>query len=180
MALAQSGVTLFGGVTYARSPDLAVTPTGTGHYGYVTGMNIRLFDDGMHFLFSGEFGKFNLAASEKQSFFADHSLTFIKGKFGLGFDVIKLSKKSKLRTKIQGNIMYINDFKTQAVGASTVLREGGYNSLNEAIGGISTGAGFTYGILDIDFEYEYGIYNIYYARHLSRLNFMSLTTGIRF
>lgn len=179
-AKAQGGMTIYSGLSYIKSSDLNMTPTGSAHYGYVIGTNIRLFDDGMHFLFSGEYGTMNLMSSQKKVFFKEGSLTYIKGKAGLGFNVVKLSKKSKLRTKIQANILYINDFDPKQVGANPALKENGYTMLNEAIGGISTGVGLTLGFWDLDLEYEYGVYNIYYDRAATKLNFITVTTGFRF
>ena len=177
---AQSGMSVYGGISTAFSPDKLITPSGTAHNGYVVGANIRMLDDGLCFLFTGEYGTFNLMSNKDMSFFKGHSLSYLKGKFGIGFDLVHLGKKSKLRSKFQGNILYINDFDKAQVGATPFLRETGYSLLNEAIGGLSSGLGFTIGILDIDLEYEHGFYNIYYSKHESKLNFINLTTGVRF
>jgi hypothetical protein len=172
--------TIYGGISHIRSGDQLVTPKGQSHSGYVTGLNIRMLDDGLCFLFTGEYGTFNLLAAGKKDYFQTPQLTYLKGKVGLGLDLIKISKRMKIRTKFQGNLLYINTYDEKYVGATLPLRESGYSELNEAIGGLSTGLGLTYGILDLDFEYEYGFYNIYYARHNSKLNFCNLVLGVRF
>lgn len=172
--------TIYGGISQIRSQDKLVTPQGQSHSGYVTGLNIRMLDDGLCFLFTGEYGTFNLLAADKKDYFQNPQLTYLKGKVGLGLDLIKLSKRMKIRTKFQGNLLYINTYDEKYVGATLPLRESGYSELNEAIGGLSTGLGLTYGILDLDFEYEYGFYNIYYARHHSTLNFYNWVLGVRF
>lgn len=172
--------TVYGGISTAVSKDKLVTPESASHTGYVTGLNLRMLDDGLCFLFTGEYGAFNLLASDQKNYFKGTKLTYLKGKVGLGFDLFHLSKNIKLRSKFQGNLLYIQKYDDSQVGASQALKESGYKELNEAIGGLSTGLGLTIGIVDIDFEYEYGFYNIYYARHHSTLNFYNLTGGIRF
>lgn len=177
---ANAQFSVYGGISTVISRDLLVTPKSTSHSGYVTGLNLRMLDDGLCFLFTGEYGTFNLLASEEKSYFKGEKLTYLKGKVGLGFDLFHLTKNIKLRSKFQGNLLYVQKYKDSQVGATQALKESGYSELNEAIGGLSTGLGLTLGIFDIDFEYEYGFYNIYYARHHSTLNFYNLTGGIRF
>jgi hypothetical protein len=178
--LGSAQFTIYGGISNIYSRDALVTPKGQSHTGYVTGLNIRMLDDGLCFLFTGEYGTMNLLASEKKDYFNKPELTYLKGKVGLGFDLFKISKRLKVRTKFQGNLLYINSYDEKKVGAGPALKESGYSELNEAIGGLSTGLGLTFGILDFDFEYEYGFYNIYYARHRSALNFYNFTAGLRF
>jgi hypothetical protein len=176
--LGSAQFTIYGGISNIYSRDALVTPKGQSHTGYVTGLNIRMLDDGLCFLFTGEYGTMNLLASEKKDYFNKPELTYLKGK--VGFDLFKISKRLKVRTKFQGNLLYINSYDEKKVGAGPALKESGYSELNEAIGGLSTGLGLTFGILDFDFEYEYGFYNIYYARHRSALNFYNFTAGLRF
>lgn len=173
-------ITVYAGSSIAKSPDLNMTPSGTSHTGYVTGINLRMLDDGMCFLFTAEYGAFNLLARDKVDFTTKNKdLTYYKGKFGVGLDVVQLSQHAKLRTKLQGNILYIRTFNPSNLSASPAMRETGYHTLNEAIGGLSTGVGFTYRFIDLDLEYEHGFYNIYYRMPLTKMNFINITAGIR-
>lgn len=108
--LGSAQFTIYGGISNIYSRDALVTPKGQSHTGYVTGLNIRMLDDGLCFLFTGEYGTMNLLASEKQDYFKKPELTYLKGKVGLGLDLFKISKKLKVRTKFQGSILYINSY----------------------------------------------------------------------
>lgn len=179
-AIGYSQITIYAGSSLAKSPDLNMTPSGTSHTGYVTGINLRMLDDGMCFLFTAEYGAFNLLARDKVDFTTKNKdLTYYKGKFGVGLDVVQLSQHAKLRTKLQGNILYIRTFNPANLSATPAMRETGYHTLNEAIGGLSTGVGFTYRFIDLDLEYEHGFYNIYYRMPLTKMNFINITAGIR-
>ncbi len=177
-AIAQSGVTLYTGLSYAISRDQIMTPSGTAHTGYTAGLTARLNDDPMYFMFTGEYGVFNLTASEKLSFIDNKDLTYTKGKAGLGFDVVKLGKKTTLRSKFQGNILVIYKVNREIEPIDTPT-DNRYVKLNEAIAGLSTGIGLTYKHLDIDFEYEHGLYNIYYTKKQTTMNFFNFTVGVR-
>lgn len=176
---AQSGITIYTGLSYAVSPDKIMTPSGTAHTGYVAGINARLNDDPMYFLFTGEYGAFNLTASEKIGFVNNKDLTYTKGKFGLGFDLAKLGTNTILRSKFQGNILVIYKVSQDIVPIDSPVNNR-YVKLNEAIGGLSSGVGITYKHLDFDFEYEHGLYNIYYTKKQTTMNFFNLTVGVRF
>jgi hypothetical protein len=176
---AQSGITIYTGLSYAVSPDKIMTPSGTSHSGYLAGLTARLNDDPMYFLFTGEYGVFNLTASEKVGFINGKDLSYTKGKFGLGFDLAKLGKNITLRSKFQGNILVIYKVSQDIVPIDSPVNNR-YVKLNEAIAGLSSGVGITYKHLDIDFEYEHGLYNIYYSKKQTTMNFFNLTVGVRF
>jgi hypothetical protein len=175
----QTGITIYTGLSYAVSPDKIMTPSGTSHTGYVAGISARLNDDPMYFLFTGEYGAFNLTASEKIGFISDKDLTYTKGKFGLGFDLTKLGKNTTLRSKFQGNILVIYKVTQDEVPIDSPSNNK-YVKLNEAIAGLSSGIGITYKHLDFDFEYEHGFYNIYYTKKQTTMNFFNFTVGVRF
>jgi hypothetical protein len=176
---AQINMTLHAGLSHGYSRDQVLAPKGNGHNGYLIGADIRLLDDGICFLFSGDYGKFNLSPDNKFNFFSNHSLAYYKMKGGFGFDLARLSKNVKLRSKIQGNLTYLNKYDPIDVGPSPLLREYGYTQLNEAIAGLSSCIGVTVGNIDFELEYEYGFYNIYYTKKDSKINFINLYTGYR-
>ncbi len=176
---AQAGLTLYTGFSYALSPDKIMTPSGNSHTGYIVGLTARLNDDPMYFMFAGEYGVFNLTASDKIGLIKNKDLAYTKGKFGLGFDLAKLGVNTTLRSKFQGNILVIYKVSRDIVPIDSPP-DNKYIVLNEAIGGLSTGIGLTYKHLDFDFEYEYGLYNIYYTKKNTTMNFFNFTSGIRF
>lgn len=177
----QSGISIYAGSSYAVSTDKTMTPNGTSHTGFVVGSNLRMLDDGMCFLFTGEYGRFNLMARDKVDFTSvNKDLHYFKGKFGIGKDVKKFSSKIKLRTKLQGNILYILKFDPNLTTLTPAMKETGYYKLNEAIGGLSSGLGLTIKFIDIDFEYEHGFFNIYNNMKKTNMHFLNLTAGIRF
>ncbi len=175
---AQSGATFYSGVFYSTSPDKIMTPSGTSQSGYNFGVNIRLNNDPMYFLFTGEYGSFNLIADSNINFTSGKNITYTKGKAGLGFDLAKLGKRTTLRTKFQGNILVLDKIPERRSPSDAPL-DNKYEVLNEAIGGLSTGLGLTYGMIDIDIEYEHGLYNIYYGKHKSTMNTVTFTAGFR-
>jgi hypothetical protein len=189
---AQINMTIHSGLSYAYTPDQVLAPKGTGFAGYLLGGDVRLLDDGLCFMFTGDYGRFNLSPNNKYQFFSNHSLSYYKAKFGVGYDLYDFTPKVnprkmtkprtlKLRSKIQGNLTYINKFDPQQVaGGSAFLKETGYIELNESIAGISSGIGLTIGSIDFDLEYEYGFFNIYFTRKESKLNFINFYTGFRF
>jgi hypothetical protein len=181
MIYAQGGsFTIYAGSSYAWSTDKVMTPEGTSHTGFVVGGNLRMLDDGMCFLFTAEYGRFNLMAREKVDFtYINKDLHYTKGKFGIGKNLFKVKNKLKFQTKLQGNILYIQKFDPNLPELTPAMRETGYYKLNEAIGGLSTGLGINYKFIDLDFEYEHGFFNIYNNMKSTNMNFISWTLGIR-
>jgi hypothetical protein len=175
---AQSGLTFYTGYSYAISPDKVMTPSGNSHTGYTVGLTARLNEDPMYFMFTGEYGVFNLTASDKIASVKNKNLAYTKGKFGLGFDVAKLGTNTTLRSKFQGNILVIYKVSQNIVPIDSPP-DNKYILLNEAIAGLSSGIGLTYKHLDFDFEYEHGLYNIYYGKKNTTMNFFNFTVGIR-
>ncbi len=191
IGFSQINITIHSGLSYAYTPDYVLSPKGSAHTGYLIGGDLRLLDDGLCFMFTGDYGRFNLQANKKLQFFTNHSLSYYKAKAGVGFDIYDFTpevhprKKTKprtvkIRSKLQANLTYINKFDPQEVGGNINLKEIGYTTLNESIAGLSTGLGFTYGVLDFDLEYEHGFYNIYFRQKNSKLNFINFYTGFRF
>ncbi|MBK8701347.1 MAG: hypothetical protein IPN29_18100 [Saprospiraceae bacterium] len=175
----QAGMSIYLGPSAAFSGDKFITPGGQGHYGYVIGAHARLNSDFMYFILTGEYGAFDLISSEKLNFIGGDDLTYIKGKIGLGFDVKRFNKKTVLRSKLQGSVMFVNDFDVNLLNDPTLVANG-YTKLNDGIAGLSTCIGITRGIFDFDLEYEYGFFNLYNTKKESKLNFLSLTAGVRF
>jgi hypothetical protein len=176
----EAGLNIYAGPSAMFSRDKIVTKKGEGHYGYVIGANARLNSDFMYFLFSGEYGTFDFLSSKSLKIVGGNDLTYMKGKIGLGFDVVKLGRRTHLRTKFQGNIMFVNNFDQSLLEKTASLKNNGYTNVNDGIGGLSTGIGISKGAMTLDLEYEYGLFNFFYEKEESKLDFLNLVMGVRF
>ena len=161
----QAGAHIFAGGVIATSKDANLTIPKSGSKGYEIGLDARLNSDDMYFLFGA---KYVVLTQEKMS--------IIKGRLGLGFDIIHFSRNIYLRTKLQGSINFINDFD------ATIPFNPGYSILqvNDGFAGAVSGLGLTMGPFMIDLDYEYGLFNVAFGKKESKLNFIGLNAGFRF
>jgi hypothetical protein len=176
----QAGMTIYAGPSFGFSPDKVVTAGGEGHFGYVIGAHARLNSDFMYFMLTGEYGTFDLVGNNKWNFVGGDDLKYIKGKVGLGFDLKRLSSKMVLRSKLQGSLLFVNDYDDNWIKNDTRLATNGYTTINEGMAGVATCVGLTIGSLDLDLEYEQGLYNLYTGHKASKIHFINLTAGFRF
>lgn len=177
--VAQAGMTLYAGPSLVFSPDKIVTAAGEGHFGYVVGAHARLNSDFMYFMLTGEYGTFDLVGNKKWNFIGGDDLSYIKGKIGMGFDLKKWDKII-LRSKLQGTLLFVNDYEAGWINSNDRLMDNGYTAINEGLAGVSTCIGLTFGSLDLDLEYDHGLYNLYNTHKSSKIHFLNLTTGLRF
>lgn len=159
----QAGAHIFAGGVIATSKDANLTIPKSGSKGYEIGLDARLNSDDMYFLFGA---KYVVLTQEKMS--------IIKGRLGLGFDIIHFSRNIYLRTKLQGSINFINDFDASIPTAP------GYETVNDGFAGVASGLGLTIGPFMVDIDYEYGLFNVAYKQKESKLNFIGLNAGFRF
>lgn len=176
----QAGMGIYLGPSVMKSTDKVVSPGGSMHYGYVIGANARLNSDNMYFLLSGEYGTFDLIANKSAKFIGGEDLSYAKGKIGLGFDIAKISRKIVLRSKLQGTVMFVNNFNQDVIDNDPLLSANGYSLINDGIGGLATCIGIRFGSFFTDLEYEKGFFNLYHEKKDSKLNFISLTAGFQF
>lgn len=176
----QAGMGIYLGPSVMKSTDAIVTPGSNMHYGYVIGAHARLNSDNMYFLLSGEYGTFDLIANNSAKFIGGEDLTYAKGKIGLGFDIAKISRKIVLRSKLQGTVMFVNNFNQDIINNDPLLSANGYSAINDGIGGLATCIGIRFGSFFTDLEYEKGFFNLYHEKKDSKLNFISLTAGFQF
>ncbi len=175
----QAGMTVYAGPSVAFSSDKVVTGAGEAHYGYVVGAHARLNSDAMYFLFSGEYGTFDLVSNKKIGFIGGDDLKYGKFKVGMGFDVYRLSSKIALRSKIQGSILFVSDYN-EALLKDPRYTVPGYTNINDGIAGLGTCLGVSLGSLIIDVEYEKGLFNLFKEKKTSKMNFLNLVVGFRF
>jgi hypothetical protein len=175
----QAGLNIYAGPSTMFSQDNIYTPSGSAHFGYVAGANVRLNSDPMYFLISGEFGGFDFIANKKFSYIGGDDLTYSKFKIGLGFDVYTLAPKTYIRTKLQGTILLVSNVDDKLFKTPSLLNNG-YIKINDGIAGLCTSIGFVKKSLTIDLEYEQGFFNLFSEKKESKINFLNLVFGVRF
>ncbi len=171
---AQAGAKIYGGLTTGFNQDKNVTPSGTTHSGWVAGIDARLNDDRMYFLFGVLYGVADLNAQSSPTFFTGDKMSFIKGRVGLGFDMVRISPKFFITSKFAGSIKYLSKYD------KTLLTNEGYEVLNDGTAGVVGGLGVRMGIINIDLEYEHGLFNLYNKKTNSNMHYITLTTGVNF
>ena len=170
----QSGAKIYAGVTTAWNADNNVTPEGQLHSGWEAGLDARLNNDRMYFLLGIKYGQTDLLATTSPSFFGGSKMEIIKGRVGLGFDVIRISSNFFITAKVAGSIVYVNNYDKD------LLTKDGYDKINDGTAGLIGGAGIRIGKLNVDLEYEHGLFNMYSQQKLSNMHFVSLLFGINF
>jgi hypothetical protein len=175
----QAGVIVYAGPSFAFSPDDIVTGSGEAHFGYVIGANARINSDPMYFLVTGELGGFDFLSNKKFGIIGGNDLSYLKGKIGLGFDVKRISNRITIRSKVQGSLMFVNDFDQKLLETPKYLSNG-YTDVNDGIAGLSTCVGITHGNMLYEIEYEQGLFNIFKDKKTSKINFLNLTAGYQF
>jgi hypothetical protein len=168
------GLSVYTGLTAMRSGDRVVTAKGELHYGWLVGADGRLVEGDLYFLMGGQYIKTSLHSSKSMDFFKKRDFNIVSGRFGLGFNIARLSEKVVLRSKVIGSVNFI--VKAPEDG----LHIDGYRELNTSYMGIASGIGFTLGIMDIDLEYQYGIFNAFYQSPDTKFNGITLTGGVYF
>ena len=170
----QAGAKIYAGPLIAYSYDEIITPNGTVHSGFVAGIDARLNNDRMYFLLGVNYGQLDIIATKSPSFFGDDKMTFVKGRIGLGFDIIRINPRLFITGKFAGTLNYAVDFDTE------LLKIPNYQTINDGTAGLVGGLGVRMGFVNIDFEYEYGLFNQYNLRKDTRFDFLALTLGINF
>ncbi len=171
---AQSGVKIYTGLTTGFNKDKIVTPDGHMHYGYEVGVDAMLNDDRMYFMLGGKYGTVDLLSSSSANFFSKDKMTYFKGRVGLGFDMIKLSSKAFITSRVLGSMQYALTYD------QSLLTEEGYQKINEGTAGLVAGVGYRYRMFNIDVEYEHGLFNLYYKKKNTSMSYLSLLFGINF
>jgi hypothetical protein len=175
---AQAGMNIYGGISTMKSADANFTPENQIHSGYVAGLHARLNSDDLHFLFSGEYGTFDLIAKDKVNFDFKDDLKYFKFKPGLGLDFLHFKNAVGLRTKVQGVLLVLSKYDEEALQSSNLKSE--YKKINDGSAGVATSLGVFIGPLTADIEYEHGLLNFVNGIKTSKLNFLSFTVGLKF
>lgn len=167
------GLVVQAGLSSAFSQDDNVTPSGQGHYGWVIGADARLLDGNLYFIMGGQYHRLNLNAISGPNPFGGKDWGVMTGRFGIGFNFLRLHERLALRSKLLCSINFNQDFDQAKLVAP-------YNKLNDSFLGVGTGLGVTLGKLEFDLDYQYGLLNAYNKQSESKFNMLSITAGFRF
>jgi len=168
------GLVIQGGVTSTFSKDPFITNDGEAHYGWLVGADARILDGDLYFVVGGQYSNTSLRSSSDPNFFVKRDWTQLAGRFGIGFNLWRLSEKVSFRSKLLGSINFLIDAPKDA------LLVPGYQKLNDSYLGAVSGLGLTIGMFDFDLEYQYGLINAYQAQPKSKFSGISLLAGFHF
>lgn len=175
LSFAQSGLSVYTGLSFAVNQDAQVTPSGSLHSGYHIGADARIFSESsMFFQIGAQYHKIGVLASESLTVAPKDGMSIIKGKAGLGFYLFS-TKVLRLRLKTQGVIDYVFDYDR-----SLIIDNPPYDRLNEAHLGAMAGVGIDFLFLTFDLDYEYGLINAYFDRPDTKFNYLTLSVGVFF
>jgi hypothetical protein len=168
------GVVIQTGLTTMYSKDPVITKSGEAHYGWMVGADARILDGGLYFIVGGQYVNTSLRSSSNPEFTRKRDWKILNGRCGLGFDILRLSEKSAIRSKILASVNFTMDAPSGGLGID------GYRLLNDSSLGAVTGLGVTLGLFDIDLEYQYGILNAYNKQPNSKFSGLTLMAGFHF
>ncbi|MBK8515460.1 MAG: hypothetical protein IPL55_03950 [Saprospiraceae bacterium] len=167
------GLVVQTGLTAAYSKDKIVTHPGEGHYGWMIGADARLMEGNLYFVIGGQYHQSSLASTSNAAFFSN-DWKMIMGRGGLGFNILNVSDKIALRSKVLGSLNFIMDSPTDGLNIE------GYKDINDSFLGVVSGLGITLGSLDIDLEYQYGFINAYRLQPNTTFNIWTFMAGFHF
>ena len=172
---AQGGLSIYSGFSASFSPDLNVTPSGTGHYGHFLGADFRLNSGDLYFAGGGRYYRTSLLAENEVSFFSNaETYSYLTARFGFGFNILHFSYHNRLRSKLFGI------FNFSGNSPENMMEIPGYEHLNDSSAGIATGFGMDIGPLTLDLEYQKGIINAYKNQKDSKFDVWSFAVGFFF
>ncbi len=167
------GLVIQTGLTLAYAKDSNITRTNQGHYGWMIGADARILESNLYFIIGGQYHKTSIVSTSSPDFFKTDQSVFMT-RCGLGFDLLHLSEKIALRSKLLGSINFILDAPANALNIP------GYTQLNDSYLGAVTGVGITIGSFDIDLDFQYGFINAYYKQPKSTFDSWTLMAGFHF
>lgn len=170
----QAGLHIYAGSTVMTNSLSEYTPDGLSHSGYHVGGDFVVNEGDMYFLLGVQYHSVDMVAAEDFSFF-DHeaSLSIIKPKVGLGFNVIKFSQLFKLRLKVQASLdSFIESEESTAINQNPKLNSGTASAI--------VGLGLNVGPARLDVEYHKGFINAYNKIEGSNFNAWAINAGFFF
>lgn len=171
---AQGGLAIYGGGTTQIVGGDVITSDGP-QVGWHLGGDIRLNSGGMYFVLGGRYTSMNFTTNSAIYTGASPKMNQFKTRIGLGFTLVKISDRLKIRGKFLGSIDYLMD---------TPLRESetnpdfiDYRRVNST-GSLIGGLGLTVGPFLVDLEYGYGLFNLITEMPETKTTTVSLSVGI--
>jgi hypothetical protein len=168
----QAGFGIYTGYSSIFNQDSEFSRSGQAQFGYHIGTSIRLNNDEFYFLLGAEFHRFDMLPSSNLSPFKNDQMTLIKGRGGFGLNLLKFKNNNLIRTKIMGSLNFVQNYNSQ------LLTMPGYQIVNENIAGLVSGLGVDFNWFTIDFEYEHGLFNLFFMQAKTKLNFFNLSMGV--
>lgn len=167
------GLVVQTGLSSAWVADDKVTPSGQMHTGYAIGADARLLSGSMYFLVGAQYHAIQFTPHTSYQL-TGGDWKILMGRFGLGFDLIHFADNFAIRSKLLASINL--NMSTPDGG----LNIEGYNNVNEAYFGATTGLGVTIGPFDVDLDYQYGLVNTFFEKPKTKVNHLSLIAGFHF
>lgn len=170
----QAGLHVYAGVTSMQNSLTQFTPDGLFHGGVHVGGDFVINDGDMYFLAGLQLHSVDIVAADQLSLF-DHqaSISIIKPKIGLGFNIFQLTPLFKIRLKVQAAIdTFVESEEATAINQNPVLN----SATASGIGGI----GFNLGPARLDVEYHRGLINAFNMVKGSNYNYWLFNVGIFF
>ncbi len=174
----QASMHIYTGLANGINHDKIFAASGTGHFGFLGGLELRTNSDELYFLFNGEYGLLNPLPT-KFNYFASDNVTFSKLKIGLGVDVKKLSRKRFIRTKLQGTLISLNKLDPNLLKQNPLYVSKEYQAFNENLAGLQLGLGYHTGKWNMQIEYEAGFYNFISQKKDTKISFINLIVGYK-
>ncbi len=168
---AQSGLNVYTGISSASSPSEIITTSGERNQGYLLGADARLNSGNMYFLLSGQYHVINFNATEGSFFSVEENMSWLKLRFGLGFNLINFSDKVALRAKALLSIDSI--VSAPEIDNMDLI-------FNASTAGGHLGVGLDFYAFTFDIEYEKGFFNAVNMVPSTTLDFITAYVGVRF
>lgn len=172
-ANAQAGAHVYVGTSNAYNEMEIFTPSGTSHPGYHIGVDGRLNEGNMYFMVGGQYH--NVSHEATDSFRLrnhPHDLHWIKIRGGLGFNILRITKKFKVRAKALASLDLLYP-------ESEVTTFGPYTYNSGTASGVF-GVGLEFFGLTADVEYQKNFLNAINGLDESKVNFWTLSVGFFF
>ncbi len=173
LSQAQSGLNVYTGISSASSPSEIITSSGERNQGYLLGADARLNSGNMYFILSGQYHVLNFDSSQGSFFSVENKMTWLKLRFGLGFNVINFSEKVALRAKALLSIDSLASVPEDVQGNMDFV-------FNNATAGGHLGIGIDFYLFTFDIEYEKGFINAVNMMPSSTVDFITAYVGVRF
>ena len=171
---AQAGLQVYTGISKAKSKNALLTPEGSSHNGYHLGADGRLNSGNMYFMIGGQYHVINFLARPGGDYFSvKDKMSWIKLRFGLGYNVININEKIALRAKSLLAIDLISSHPDD-------LPDAPYSTYNSGTAGAVVGIGMDIFAFTIDIEYEKGFFNAVNMVKDTQFDFLCFNVGVRF